>query len=196
MKLKILIGYMVAAALGATLAVPVFAQSAGTERKLQNWIDRDPRLQADPGLMNDPTYLRNHPNFATWLQQHPAAHKQVKEMGAYDRNHQWRNTDWWHHNDPDTMYKEHPEWVKNHPEWRKDGDWDDQQHWHDRSWWQSNHKNWVQKHHPEWAQAQEQHQEHRETRREKIHEKVEKWEKHHEHNHSNSQDQAHHQGNS
>jgi hypothetical protein len=119
MKLKILTGYVVAAALGAMLVVPAFAQNVNpkAEAQLQNWIARDPRLQADPGLMNDPTYLRNHPNFATWLQQHPNAHQQVEQMGAYDRNHQWRNTNWWRQNDPDWIHKNHPEWARNHPEW-------------------------------------------------------------------------------
>jgi hypothetical protein len=119
MKLKILTGYVVAAALGVMFALPAFAQNVNprAESQLQNWIARDPRLQADPGLMNNPTYLRNHPNFATWLQQHPNAHQQVEQMGAYDRNHQWRDTNWWQHNDPNWVSHNHPEWARNHPEW-------------------------------------------------------------------------------
>ena len=68
MKLKILIGYVLAATLGAMFALPALAQSPQAEAELQRWISKDPRLQEDPGLMNNPTYLRNHPNFATWLE--------------------------------------------------------------------------------------------------------------------------------
>lgn len=178
MKLKILTGYVVVATLGVILAAPAFAQNVSqhAEAQLQHWIAKDPRLQADPGLMNDPTYLKNHPNFAIWLQQHPGAHKQVEQMGAYDKNHQWRNTNWWQHNDPDTMYKEHPDWVKNHPEWRNNGDWDDQNHWHDSNWYREHRQDWVKEHHPEWAKAKEH-----------IEEKLAKHHQHHDHDNDNNQ---------
>lgn len=195
MRLKILTGYVVAAALGAIFALPAFAQNVNplAEQQLQNWMARDPRLQADPGLMSDPTYLRNHPNFALWLQQHPNAHRQVEEMGAYDHSHQWRDTNWWRHNDPDGMYQNHPEWVRNHPEWRNDGDWDDQHHWHDRDWWRDNRRDWVAQHHPEWAEHHEAAIEHHEARVERHEEKrEEKWDKHHDHDGDHGYDHDHH----
>lgn len=145
MNWKNLSGYFMAVAMSAMFAAPALAQNVNpqAEQHLQNWIAQDPRLQRDPGLMNDPTYLQNHPNFATWLQQHPNAHKQVQQMGAYDRNHQWRNTDWWQKNDPN--------WKKDHPEWaHNDGDWDDHHQWHDKSWFEANKREWAQQHHPEW----------------------------------------------
>ena len=195
MKLKILTGYVVAATLGAMFALPAFAQNVKphAEEKLQNWMAKDPRLESDPGLMNNPTYLKNHPNFALWLQDHPNAHRQVEQMGAYDRNHQWRDTEWWRHNDPDWIGQNHPEWVRDHPEWRNDGDWDDQHHWHDRGWWGANRREWVAQHHPEWAEHREAHLEHREEHLEHHEERLEHHEErlqhheaqleHHEHDH-------------
>jgi hypothetical protein len=200
MKLKILICSVLATATGALFAMPSFAQNVvpATEAQLQRWIAKDPRLQADPGLMNDPAYLRSHPDFAIWLGKHAAVHQQVREMGAYDRSHQWRDVDWWRHNDPDEMYENHPEWVRNHPEWRNDGDWDDQHHWHDRGWWRDNRRDWVAQHHPEWAEARERHEEKREAKEEKreAHEEKReekreaKWEKHHDHD--GDHDHGHH----
>jgi hypothetical protein len=164
MKLGSLKVYLVAASLGAIFAAPAFAQNVSqhTEQKLQNWIAKDPRLQADPGLMNDPTYLRNHPNFATWLQQHPQAHEQVEQMGAYDKNHQWHNRDWYQKNDPDWQ-RNHPNWANNnypnqyantgHP--RGEGDYDEHHEWHDRDWYRDHRQEWVKEHHPEWAHDKE-----------------------------------------
>ena len=191
MKLRILTGYAGALMLATIMARPVLAQNVNpkAERQLQHWMAEDPRLQSDPGLMDNPTYLRNHPNFATWLQEHPNAHRQVEEMGAYDNGHHWRDTDWWRHNDPDWMYEHHPEWVRDHPEWRHDGDWDDQHHWHDRDWWRDNNRDWVAQHHPEWAEARERHEEKREEHAERHEEKrEEKWEKHHDHDRDHHHD--------
>jgi hypothetical protein len=182
MKLKSLIGLSLAAMLGAMWVVPAFAQnvSAGAEAQLRNWMAKDPRLEADPGLMDNPTYLHNHPNFAIWLQQHPGAHQQVREMGAYDNGHHWHDTDWWRHNNPDWIYENHPEWVRNHPEWRNDGDWDDQHHWHDRDWWAANRGDWVVQHHPDWAAHHELAVEHHEEHVEHHEAQVERHEAHRE----------------
>jgi hypothetical protein len=119
MKLKILTCSLLAATLGAMFALPAFAQEVNpqAEQQLRNWMARDPRLEADPGLMDNPTYLRNHPNFATWLSQHPNVHQQVERMGAYDNNHQWHSANWWHQNNPNWVAQNHPEWAGNHPEW-------------------------------------------------------------------------------
>lgn len=97
----------------AGVVTTAYAQpvNPAAERELQNWIARDPRLQADPGLMNDPVYLRNHPNFATWLQEHPNAHLQVEEMGAYDEGHHWHDRVWWIQNRRDWVREHHPHWV-------------------------------------------------------------------------------------
>src|SRR5271169_5642700 len=130
-----------AAMLCAGLGAPAFAQYGNAnnvnphaEADLQRWIARDPRLQSDPGLMTTHTYLKNHPNFATWLHDHPNAHEQVLQMGAYDNNHHWQ----WNH--------EHQEWGHG-----GEGDWDDHHQWHESNWWHSSDPNWVNQHHPEWA---------------------------------------------
>ena len=153
MRLKILFGYVSAAALSVMFVLPAAAQAPapGAEAALHRWMAKDPRLEADPGLMDNPVYLRNHPEFAQWLQEHPRVHRQVAMMGAYDDNHVWRNTEWWRTNNPNWIYAHHPEWVEAHPEWRQYGDWDDHHEWHDRGWWASNHPEWVAAHHPDWG---------------------------------------------
>jgi hypothetical protein len=181
MRLKILIGYVGAAMLGAMFAMPAFAQSPHAEAELQHWMARDPRLEADPGLMDNPTYLRNHPNFAIWLQQHPGVHRQVEMLGAYDANHHWRNTEWWRQNNPNWIYQNHPEWIEHHPEWRSYGDWDEHHEWHDRGWWAANHPDWAAQHHPEWAAHREAAIEHHEAAIEHHEAAVERHEEHVEH---------------
>jgi hypothetical protein len=143
-----------AAMLCAGFGAPAFAQYGNAnnvnphaEADLQRWIAKDPRLQSDPGLMTTPTYLKNHPNFATWLHDHPNAHEQVLQMGSYDNNHHWQ----WNH--------EHQEWGNNggHTPYGGygappvgEGAYDAQHHWHDSGWWHSNDEGWVHEHHPEW----------------------------------------------
>lgn len=158
---------LLVAMLCAAYVAPAFAQNVNprAESELQNWMARDPRLHADPGLMENPEYLHNHPNFATWLSQHPGAHRQIGEMGAYDNGHVWRDREWWHQNNPNWLYANHPEWAYNNPAWRGEGDWDDHHVWHDRGWWQANNSAWVAQHHPDWAQV-------REERRDEHHEAV------------------------
>jgi hypothetical protein len=93
---------------GAAYAQPV---NPHAEEQLQDWIARDPRLRADPALMDNPTYLAHHPEFATWLQHHPNAHRQVEEMGAYDEGHHWHDRDWWVHNRAEWARAHHPHWF-------------------------------------------------------------------------------------
>jgi hypothetical protein len=207
MRLKILIGYVVAVVLGTMFTAQAFAQYVPpkAERELQNWMARDPRLAEDPDLMLNPEYQRNHPNFATWLRNHPRAHEQIVWMGAYDEGHHWHDTDWWRHNNPDWIYRNHPEWIDHHPEWRADGDWDEGHHWHDRGWWAANHGDWVTAHHPEWAEAHglhheaaiehhEEHMEHHEAAIEHHEAGIEHHEQHMEHHeeHMEHHDHDHH----
>ena len=93
---------------GAAYAQPV---NPHAEEQLQDWIAKDPRLREDPGLMDNPTYLANHPNFATWLREHPGVHRQVEEMGAYDEHHHWRDREWWKKNHADWVHQHHPHWF-------------------------------------------------------------------------------------
>ena len=184
MRIRI-IGFMVATLCVAYVA-PVFAQNVSprAEAELQNWMARDPRLQADPAIMENPEYLRNHPNFATWLSQHPNARRQITEMGAYDNGHVWHDRNWWHQNNPNWLYANHPEWAYNNPEWRGEGDWDDQHRvWHDRDWWRQNNGAWVAQHHPDWAEVREErHEERREEHNEAAeHREMEHHEKQMEH---------------
>jgi hypothetical protein len=160
--MKIRAVFFLAATLCVTYVAPAFAQNVNprAEAELQNWMARDPRLQADPHLMENPEYLRNHPNFATWLSQHPNARRQITLMGDYDNHRVWHDRDWWHQNNPNWLYEHHPEWAYNNPAWRGEGDWDEHHMWHDRGWWAANNSAWVAQHHPDWAavHAEEHHE--------------------------------------
>jgi len=131
---------------------PAFAQTA--EQDLQQYEKSHPELEQNPSLMNNPAYLEHHPDLAHWLSMHPQFDRsRYGHMGAYDQNHQWRDADWWHQNDPNWVYQHHPEWNTDHPTWMKEGNYDDEHHWHDRQWWVQNHPNWVKEHHPHWEQG-------------------------------------------
>jgi hypothetical protein len=171
MKLKLLGFFLLTMTMGAMWVAPAFAQSPHAEEELRRWMARDPRLEADPGLMENPIYLHNHPEFAVWLQNHQGIRRQIAWMGAYDEGHRWHDIEWWRANNPNWIYANHPEWIQAPPEWRQYGDWGDDHVWHDRGWWAANHPEWVNAHHPDWAaihheEAVEHHeavQEHREA---------------------------------
>ena len=140
-----------AAALFCVLGVaPVFAQSA--RQDLQEYINDHPELQKNPSLINNPNYLARHPKLNHFLQTHPNVdRKRYGRMGAYDHNHQWRDADWWHQNDPNWVYQNHRDWIQQNPSWMNSGDYDDSHRWHNREWWEHNDPNWVRKRHPNWA---------------------------------------------
>ena len=87
MKLKVLFGYAITAALGLMFTLPASAQSPEAEAELRNWMARDPRLEADPDLMLNPRYQHEHPHFAEWLHEHPGIEREIVWMGAYDERH-------------------------------------------------------------------------------------------------------------
>lgn len=141
----------------AAFAAPASAQNPQAEAQYQHYLSVHPELRANPGLINDPQWLSQHQTFVRWLNQHPYIRNQARSMGDYDSNHQWRDADWWHRNDPEWMYDHHPDWVRANPAWRNDGDWDDQHRWHSRDWWFNNRREWVEQHHPSWAEMREEH---------------------------------------
>jgi hypothetical protein len=171
---------VLAAVFCAVLAAPAFAQSPQAEAEFQRFLANHPDVRADPGLLSDKNYLYHHPNIATFLEQHPTIHQQAFMMGAYDRTHMWRDSNWWYRHDPNWTYQNHPEWFRAHPEWRAPvmvapaagvGDYDEHHQWHDKAWWMAHNRQWAEQHHPEWAQ-------HREEQRERHEEHHE----HHDHN--------------
>jgi len=153
MKFQMILASAAIACMG--FGIPAFAQAPApqTETMLQDYIRTHPEVQRDPALFNNPAYLSQHPGLARFLQNHPYAELQTERMGAYDQNHQWRNADWWHNNDPNWVEAHHPEWNKSHPAWANDGAYDDAHQWHKSEWWAHNRPDWVKEHHPQWAEA-------------------------------------------
>jgi hypothetical protein len=118
--------FLITAALGCALgaAAPAFAQTA--QQDLQQYVNSHPELQANPSLMNNPTYRANHPDLNHFLETHPQVDRQrYGSSGAYDRNHVWRNSDWWHHNHNNSYARDHDDWyARNHPEAYSHPGWD------------------------------------------------------------------------
>jgi len=112
--------FLISTALSCVLgaAAPAFAQTA--QQDLQQYLNSHPELQANPSLMNNPTYRSNHPDLNHFLQTHPQVDRRgYGTSGAYDRDHVWRNSDWWHHNDRDWHARNNSEWNYSHPDWAR-----------------------------------------------------------------------------
>ncbi len=148
------------ALVNAITIAPAFAQTA--QQTMEDYINAHPELQQNPSLINDPRYQATHPGLRHFLDAHPNVDRaRYGRMGAYDQNHQWRNSDWWHQNDPNWVNQHHPDWDQENPQWAHDadhhgdGDYDDRHRWRAREWWDKHHPGWVKKHHPEWVEEHE-----------------------------------------
>jgi hypothetical protein len=85
-------------ALACGLSVtPAFAQTA--EQDLQQYMSNHPALQANPSLMNNPTYLADHPDLRNFIANHPQVDN--RGYGAYGRN--------WGRGDLDQYTSTHPD---------------------------------------------------------------------------------------
>lgn len=147
------------------VAAPAFAQNAATDATLQRILQRHPRLAANPSLVNNPQWRKQHPNAYAWFRHHPHAMAQSTQTGAWETNGTWHDPGWWQQNSPNWVYQNRPDWIQRYPQWRQNGDWDDDDHvWHDRDWYWHNRREWAEHHHPEWAEhhhrewAHEEHQ--------------------------------------
>lgn len=148
-------------------SVRAFAQTPNpvAESNWQTYLSNHPGLAENPQLLNNPTYLHEHPQLSKWLKQHPAVAQQARGQGMWEHNGTWHNSSWWHEHNPNLVYQNHPEWAANHPEWRgaNDGAVDAQNNWHDRQWWAQNHPEVVKQQHPGWLAREYQKHEHREA---------------------------------
>lgn len=147
-------------------ATPAYAQESPAEERAEaradaqararaewaHWLRRNPGLRQHPQWLDNPTYRKNHPLIIKWLEQHPYVLRESREEGMWDPDGRWRDSFWWHQNDPDEFWENHPEWAERHQDWRgaNDGDWDDQHNWRARNWWIEHHRDWVEDHHPGW----------------------------------------------
>lgn len=152
MKKLVTLG-LVLALLGSLRAFAQAPPNPAAEQDWQRFLSKHPGLAQNPQWLDNPTYLKEHPNMTKWLQQHPAVFRQARGQGMWDRQGNWHDSSWWHDHDADDVYRNHPEWAEYHRDWhgKNDGDADDHHHWHNRHWWMKHHPNWVREHHPGWA---------------------------------------------
>jgi hypothetical protein len=151
------------AVLMLTIAMPSMARAQYHEERLDKFLDEHQNLRSElgrnPNLIYDKRYREQHPELQDFMQHHPNVWGKLPDnnrWGAYDPDHNWHESDWWHDHDRDWMYKNHPEWAENHPDWRdNDGDYDDSHVWHARKWWNDHRPDWVEKHHPDWYKHRE-----------------------------------------
>jgi hypothetical protein len=114
-------------------AIPsmTMAQESMFGQKMNHFLNAHPdvasKVRADPSLLYSKQFREQHPELQTFMQNHPEVYTRLEQkgihpggFGAYDSNHMWRDSDWWHQHDPGWMYKNHPEWASNHPDWRAD----------------------------------------------------------------------------
>lgn len=65
-----------------------------------HFLDRHPDIQRElnqhPGLVNDPRYVRSHPQLANYLYRHPAVRHEIRENPrAFMRNERrWERAEW------------------------------------------------------------------------------------------------------
>jgi hypothetical protein len=144
---------LLAVILCVVVAAPAFAQTAKSERELQNILQRHPKLAANPSLVNNPNWQRNNPEVYDWFQKHPKIMAQTRHMGAWQTNGTWREPNWWFQNNPNWVYQNQPNWIQQNPNWRQQGDWYEGK-WHNRNWYVQNQPEWVKRHRPEWAKQE------------------------------------------
>jgi len=183
MKTKSL--FMLIAIFAFAFTAPAFAQSAKTESTLESILAKHRRLAANPSLVNNPTWQKEHPDVYAWFKHHPRAMAEASRRGAWEPNGTWHEPDWWYRNNPNWVYQNRQDWIQQNPQWRQSGDWDDRHEWHDRGWWARNNREWAEKHHPEWAHAEEEEHEHQGPPygKAKGH-----YKKHHDHDHDHDHD--------
>lgn len=102
------------AMLGApTLVKPAFAQRPAAQAEFDRYLAKHPNIRNHPELMNDPTWLREHPNFRQFRANHPKIAREARGMGDYDKRHQWHDRNWWVHNNRSWAYEHHRNWFPN-----------------------------------------------------------------------------------
>jgi hypothetical protein len=142
------------AEMAATPVPSALAQEATPEQweAWNHWLYKHPDLRQHPEWLSNPAWERSHPLIMKWLREHPEILSEARGEGMWDREGRWRDSDWWHQNNPDEFWENHPEWAEHHQNWRgaNDGDWDDHHEWRARNWWITHHRDWVENHHPNW----------------------------------------------
>jgi hypothetical protein len=134
--MKSMLTIMAAALLAIATAGPAFAQIGQYDADFNNYLSHHPneaaQIRANPRLIDNPTYIKNHPGLNQYLDNHPNVRKTIRAQsnggmmhgeamrgpgpgayagrgpGDYDSNHVWRDQGWWQKNHPDVWAKRHP----------------------------------------------------------------------------------------
>ena len=110
--MKSMLTIMAAALVAIATAGPAFAQVRQYDADFNNYLNHHPneaaQLRANPGLIDNPTYIHNHPGLNTYLNNHPNVRRTIRGQtngmvgapgpyaargyGDYDEHHVWRSS--------------------------------------------------------------------------------------------------------
>jgi len=108
-------------------------------------------LAQNPELIYNAGWRASHPDLEAYLNANPGEWAQLMSYGDYDNNNQWHDAYWWHQNNPDFFYSNHPQWANFNPLWlAEDGAYDTNHTWHYGEWWYNQNPGWVSSNHPNW----------------------------------------------
>jgi hypothetical protein len=108
-------------------------------------------LAQNPELIYNANWRASHPALQAYLNANPAMWAQLMSYGDYDNSNVWHDAYWWHQNNPDFFYSNHPQWVSFNPLWlAQDGAYDTNHTWHYGEWWYNQNPGWVASNHPNW----------------------------------------------
>ena len=84
--MKSMLTIMAAALLAIATAGPAFAQVRQYDADFNNYLSHHPneaaQIQANPRLIDDPTYIKNHPGLNQYLDNHPNVRKTIRAQSA------------------------------------------------------------------------------------------------------------------
>src|SRR6266851_5725335 len=172
-KMRPRIAIVLGAIFALAIAAPAFAQYSNTpypagvstnypwftndaqSRNFQQFLASDPQDEQDlapnPQMIYDENWRMQHPQLQAFMQANPNVWTWLEQWGEYDTQNQLHDAYWWHQNNRQWFYSNHPEWVALDPRWRdQDGAYDNQHTWHDAYWWHQNNRDWFYSNHPEW----------------------------------------------
>jgi hypothetical protein len=172
-EMKPRIAIVLGAIFALAIAVPAFAQYSDTpypagfadnypwftndaqSQSFQQFLASDPQdeqeLAPNPQMIYDDNWRMQHPQVQSFMQANPDVWNWLLGFGAQDNRNQWHDAYWWHQNNRQWFYANHPQWVGFDPQWQnQDGDYDNQHSWHDAYWWHQNNRDWFYSNHPEW----------------------------------------------
>jgi hypothetical protein len=181
-----------AALLTATGGKPAMAQFTGPDAYNKNAASKvmrdDPavatQIRQNPSLLNDPAYMRTHPNLSNFVAKNPSAvpyltggfYRPTGAMGDPRNFSQWM----YNHPDINREFESKPdlatnqEYLEHHPEWReylehhteirehfedhnwRYRDWYQHHQWKDRDNWYKDRQAWWQSHEAQEHAAREQ----------------------------------------